>query len=47
MTQGDDAARVGTLHATHERANGNGGHLFGTALPADQKAALIEYLKTL
>ena len=47
VTQGDDAARVGTLHDTHERANGNGGHLFGTDLPADQKAALIEYLKTL
>lgn len=26
--------------------NGNGGHLYGTELPTDQKAALIEYLKT-
>jgi hypothetical protein len=26
--------------------NGNGGHLYGTALPVDEKRALIEYLKT-
>jgi hypothetical protein len=28
------------------RGNGNGGHLYGTALPADEKRALIEHLKT-
>ena len=28
------------------RGNGNGGHLYGTALPAEEKRALIEYLKT-
>ncbi len=27
--------------------NGNGGHLYGTDLPGDDKTALIEYLKTL
>jgi hypothetical protein len=27
--------------------NGNGGHAYGTDLPADQKKALIEFLKTL
>ncbi|MEB3359738.1 MAG: cytochrome c [Synechococcales bacterium] len=27
--------------------NGNGGHTYGTELPADDKEALIEYLKTL
>ena len=27
--------------------NGNGGHVFGTALPEADKAALLEYLKTL
>lgn len=32
---------------TAERGNGNGGHLFGTDLPAADKDALIEYLKTL
>jgi hypothetical protein len=26
--------------------NGNGGHLYGTALPAEEKRALIEHLKT-
>ena len=28
------------------RGNGNGGHLWGTELPPDDKRALIEYLKT-
>jgi hypothetical protein len=28
------------------RGNGNGGHLYGTALPPDDKRALIEHLKT-
>jgi mono/diheme cytochrome c family protein len=32
---------------TTERGNGNGGHLFGTDLPAADKDALVEYLKTL
>ncbi len=32
---------------TTKTGNGNGGHLFGTDLPDDQKAALLEYLKTL
>jgi len=27
--------------------NSNAGHAYGTALPADQKRALVEYLKTL
>lgn len=47
VTQGEEAERFGTFHDTRERANGNGGHLFGTDLPAEQKAALLEYLKTL
>jgi hypothetical protein len=29
------------------RGNGNGGHTYGTDLSAGDKAALIEYLKTL
>jgi mono/diheme cytochrome c family protein len=47
VTQGQAAERVGSRFDTSERASGNQGHDFGTALPADQKAALIEYLKTL
>jgi hypothetical protein len=47
VTEGEEARRVGTRHNTRERANGNGGHLFGTDLPVEQKAALLEYLKTL
>ncbi len=35
------------LATIRARANGNGGHVFGTELPAEQKAALLEYLKTL
>jgi hypothetical protein len=47
VTQGPEAERVGTKHDTALRSNGNGGHAFGTALPAPEKDALIEYLKTL
>jgi mono/diheme cytochrome c family protein len=32
---------------THDRGNGNGGHLYGIDLPPAQKDALVEYLKTL
>ena len=32
---------------TSLRGEGNGGHLYGTALPAADKDALVEYLKTL
>lgn len=37
----------GWRYQTAERGNGNGGHLYGTTLPAADKAALVEYLKTL
>jgi hypothetical protein len=47
VAQGEEAERVGTLHDTRVRANGNGGHLFGTTLTAEEKRALLEYLKTL
>jgi hypothetical protein len=48
VTQGREAERVGTLHDTSLRANGNGGHgFFGTELSAPDKNALLEYLKTL
>ena len=42
-----EAKRVGTRFDTSERANGNGGHVFGVDLPASEKNALLEYLKTL
>ncbi|MBM3522557.1 MAG: hypothetical protein FJX57_06330, partial [Alphaproteobacteria bacterium] len=29
------------------RGSGNGGHLYGTTLPTEDKRALIEFLKTL
>lgn len=35
------------LYDTAEPGKGNGGHLFGTDLAPDKKAALIEYLKSL
>ena len=47
VTQGDEAKRIGTRFDTSERANGNGGHVFGVDLPKGEKDALLEYLKTL
>ncbi len=41
------AGKVKYTADTTKTGNGNGGHLFGTDLPDDQKAALLEYLKTL
>ena len=35
------------LFDTRRRGEGNGGHLYGTSLPPEQKDQLIEYLKTL
>jgi hypothetical protein len=43
----DDAKRVGTMHDASQRANSNRGHAFGVDLPASEKEALLEYLKTL
>jgi hypothetical protein len=42
-----EARRVGMKHDTSRRANSNQGHAFGTDLPAAEKDALLEYLKTL
>ncbi|HRN60883.1 MAG TPA: c-type cytochrome [Luteimonas sp.] len=47
VTSGEDAERIGTFHDTAQLNNGNGGHVFGTTLPEQEKAALLEYLKTL
>ena len=47
VVQGAAAERAGTQYDTRLRGNGNQGHDFGTALPVQDKAALLEYLKTL
>ena len=47
ISRGDEAKRVGTLHDTSRKGNGNEGHEFGTSLPDEEKNSLIEYLKTL
>ncbi len=41
------AGRGGTHYDTSGRGNSNEGHIYGTSLSPDEKAALIEYLKTL
>jgi mono/diheme cytochrome c family protein len=46
-TKSAEAQRVGTRFDVSERSNSNRGHEFGTTLPAGEKDALIEYLKTL
>jgi hypothetical protein len=47
VSQGAEAQRAGTLYDTALPGNGNAGHEYGTALPAEARRALIEYLKTL
>ncbi|MGE0811486.1 MAG: hypothetical protein AB7N69_12865 [Immundisolibacter sp.] len=47
VVQGVDAQQAGTAFDTRLRGNGNAGHDFGTTLPDADKAALLEYLKTL
>ena len=46
ISDGADAQRLGTVFDVTQPGNGNGGHTYGTTLSADQKRALIEYLKT-
>jgi hypothetical protein len=47
VSDGDEAARTGTLYDTGTPGNGNGGHLYGVPLTPAQKKALLEFLKTL
>ncbi len=47
VTQGFDTKRYGWKHDIAERGNGNQGHTYGTTLPAAEKEAILEYLKTL
>ena len=46
VSSGPEAEREGVRFSTSERGNGNAGHLYGAALSADEKNALLEYLKT-
>jgi mono/diheme cytochrome c family protein len=47
VVSGPQAEQTGFRLDTRERGNGNQGHLYGVSLPDEDKAALIEYLKTL
>jgi hypothetical protein len=47
ISQGEEAERLGWRYDARVPGNSNQGHLFGTDLAEDQKAALLEYLKTL
>jgi hypothetical protein len=47
VASGPAAEREGVKFDTSQRGNGNGGHLYGVDLPADDRQAIIEYLKTL
>ena len=46
VSSGADAEREGVIHDTNVRGKSNQGHEYGTMLNSQQKAALIEYLKT-
>jgi mono/diheme cytochrome c family protein len=46
VSDGPEAQRFGTLLDVTRPGNGNGGHTYGTELSADEKRALVEYLKT-
>jgi hypothetical protein len=47
VSDGALAERTGMRYDTSLPGNGNGGHLYGTALSSAEKRALIEFLKTL
>ena len=47
VSDGPEAQRVGTVYDTTLDGNSPAGHVYGTTLPADEKRALLEYLKTL
>ena len=46
VSEGPEAERVGFRYDTSVPGNNNGGHLYGTELPAVQREAILEYLKT-
>lgn len=46
MSSGEGAGQGGFLYDVSQTGNGNSGHEYGTALAADDKRALVEFLKT-
>jgi hypothetical protein len=46
VSEGPDAERGGVRFDTSERGNSNAGHFYGRDLPAADREALLEYLKT-
>jgi hypothetical protein len=47
LAEGVEAQRAGSLYDTTQAANSNAGHFYGTDLSAEEKRALLEFLKTL
>jgi hypothetical protein len=47
VSEGEEAQRVGFKYDISVPGNSNQGHIYGTDLPAKEKQALVEYLKTL
>ena len=47
VSQGEQAKKVGTRFDVAQKGMSNQGHEYGTTLPAGEKVALLEYLKTL
>ena len=47
MNQGPEAEHAGTKLDVGLKGGGNLGHEFGTTLSAQEKEALVEFLKTL
>src|SRR3954466_13565922 len=47
VSDSDAAKRMGTLLDGSQPGNSNAGHTYGTTLSASEKAALVEYMKTL
>lgn len=47
VSEGPEAQSIGSEFDTKEAGNSNSGHLWGTGLSAEEKKALIEFLKTL
>lgn len=47
VSSGPEAEREGWRYDVSVKGNGNEGHLWGTTLTADEKKALVEFLKTL
>ena len=46
VSEGPEAEKEGVRFDTSLRGNSNSGHMYGTDLPAEDREALIEYLKT-